>query len=72
MARSEWKRTTQIWFEMAKKRIEQGTSDIAQKYNRRKRDRIQSEFILVQRKHGLARGDWEEIKEEDEEEMTEE
>lgn len=64
-AREDWRRTTQAWFEMAKKRIEQGTTEIAQGYNLRRRDRIQAEFILSQELHRKARGDWKEIKEED-------
>lgn len=65
LAREDWKHTTQMWFEWAKKRIMQGINDVAQKYNTRKRDRIQEEFILAQRNHAKARGDWSEIKEEE-------
>jgi len=64
-AREDWRLTTQAWFEMAQKRISQGTTEIAQGYNVRRRDRIQAEFILSQERHGKARGDWEEIKDED-------
>lgn len=64
-AREDWRRTTQMWFEMAKERVEKATQEIAQKGNLRKRDRIQAEFILVQEKHGKERGDWEEIEEEE-------
>jgi hypothetical protein len=65
MARSEWKRTTLQWFEMAQKRVSLGTTEIAQKRNLRQRDRTQAELVLAQHKHGKARGDWEEIKEEE-------
>ncbi len=64
-AREDWKRTTETWFEWAKKRINEGTTEISKKRNLRQRDRIQAEFILVERGHGKARGDWEEIKEEE-------
>ena len=63
MSREDWKQTVSAWFEMAKQRVEQSTSEIAQEHNLRRRDRNSAEFILVQEKHGIARGDWEEIKE---------
>ncbi|MBD2770685.1 hypothetical protein [Iningainema tapete] len=65
ISREDWKLTTQKLFEMAKKRAENATAEIAQAHNLRKRDRIQEEFILMQKNHGKARGDWKEIKEEE-------
>lgn len=64
IAREDWRLTTQALFELLKKRLEEGTASISQKYNLRRRNRIQEEFILIQRNHGKARGDWEEIPEE--------
>ncbi len=61
LAREDWRLTAQAWFEMMKQRLEQATGEITAEHNLRKRDRIQAEFILVQEKHGRARGDWEEI-----------
>jgi hypothetical protein len=66
LAREDWRRTTQTWFEMASKQISLGTTEIAQRYNLRRRSRIQAECILKQERHGKARGDWEEIKEQEE------
>ncbi|MDF5720212.1 MAG: hypothetical protein PUP91_06925 [Rhizonema sp. PD37] len=71
IAREDWRLTTQIWFEMVKQRLENATEEITSEHNLRRRDRISEEFILAKKKHELARGDWEEI-EEDEEEVTEE
>jgi hypothetical protein len=67
IAREDWRRTTKSWFENVKQHLEQATGTIASTQNLRKRDRIQAEFILVQEKHGRERGDWEEIKDEEEE-----
>ncbi|MBR8832536.1 MAG: hypothetical protein DSM106950_00450 [Stigonema ocellatum SAG 48.90 = DSM 106950] len=67
LARDDWEATRQAWFEMAKQRVEQSTGEIAQAHNLRRRDRIQAEFILAKEKHHSARGDWEEIKDSDEE-----
>ncbi|MBW4591204.1 hypothetical protein G7B40_038965 [Aetokthonos hydrillicola Thurmond2011] len=71
LSREDWKRTTEVWFEMAKKRVEEATTEISAANNMRRRARIQAEFILAQEKHGRARGDWEEIPEQDEEEDEE-
>ena len=68
IAREDWRLTAQAWFEMAKQRLEDATNEIAQEHNLRRRDRISEEFILAKKKHELARGDWEEIKEKDEDE----
>jgi hypothetical protein len=78
LAREDWRLTAQAWFEMVKQRLEKETGEIAQEHNLRRRDRISEEFILAKKKHELARGDWEEIKEkkdeedQDEEEVAEE
>lgn len=71
MSREDWKQTVSAWFEMARQRVESATIEIAQVHNLRKRDRTLSEFIYANEKHGLKRGDWEEIKEDEEEEVTE-
>jgi len=67
MSREDWKQTVSAWFEMAKQRVEQSTGEIAQEHNLRRRDRIQAEFILAKEKHFKARGDWEVVKEDEEE-----
>ena len=75
LAREDWRLTAQAWFEMVKQRLEDATGEIAREHNLRRRDRISEEFILAKKKHELARGDWEEIKEkedQDEGEITEE
>ena len=65
ISREDWRQTVSAWFEMAKLRVEQSTGEIAQARNLRRRDRISAEFILAKEKHGRERGDWEEIKEKD-------
>ena len=65
MSREDWKQTISAWFEMARQRVESATNEIAQEHSLRRRDRIQAEFILVQKNHGRARGDWEEIESEE-------
>ncbi len=65
IAREDWRLTTKTLFELLKKRLEEGTESICEKYNLRQRDRIQEEFILIQRNHGKERGDWEDIPEQE-------